>query len=133
MKLSVIMGIVHMSMGIIIKGTNAIYFNKIPVLVFEVCTGLIILLGLFGWMDLLIISKWFISVDIDDPTLHVGTAHEYKTDTNDPSEANLLGQTEGDFRNQKMPSIIGIMITTAFGFGDIKPKDKDDFALIGGD
>ena len=25
----------------------------------EVVTGLIILLGLFGWMDILIIAKWF--------------------------------------------------------------------------
>lgn len=25
---------------------------------FEVITGLIILLGLFGWMDLLIVAKW---------------------------------------------------------------------------
>jgi len=28
------------------------------VLCFEVITGLIILLGLFGWMDLLIVAKW---------------------------------------------------------------------------
>lgn len=132
MKLSVIMGIVHMSMGIIIKGTNAIYFKKIPVLIFEVCTGLIILLGLFGWMDLLIISKWFIPVDIDDPTLHTGLTLPFKTDSNDLTEANPLGQSEGDWRNQRMPSIIGIMITTAFGFGEIKDKDKENFPLIGG-
>jgi len=126
------MGIVHMSMGIIIKGTNAIYFKKIPVLIFEVCTGLIILLGLFGWMDLLIISKWFIPVDIDDPTLHTGLTLPFKTDSNDLTEANPLGQSEGDWRNQRMPSIIGIMITTAFGFGEIKDKDKENFPLIGG-
>jgi vacuolar-type H+-ATPase subunit I/STV1 len=131
MKLSVIMGILHMSMGIIIKGTNAVYFKKIPVLIFEVCTGLIILLGLFGWMDVLIISKWFINVDIDDPTLHLGTAKPFKTDSNDPTEANLLNQTEGDYRNEKMPSIIGIMISTAFGFGEIKEKDENNFPLIG--
>jgi len=27
-------------------------------LIFEVITGLVILLGMFGWMDLLIFSKW---------------------------------------------------------------------------
>ena len=59
MKISVIMAIFHMSIGIIMKGTNAVYFNKPVDLITEVIFGLIILLGLFGWMDALIIAKWF--------------------------------------------------------------------------
>ena len=51
MKLSVILGVIHMSMGVFIKGMNAVYFRRYQDLVFEVITGLIILLGLFGWMD----------------------------------------------------------------------------------
>lgn len=66
MKLSVIFGIIHMSMGIVIKGTNAIYFKDYPTFFTEVCTGLFILLGLFGWMDALIIGKWLCPIDIDD-------------------------------------------------------------------
>lgn len=58
MKLSVIFGVIHMSIGIIVKGTNSVYFGKYLDLIFEVFTGLIILLGLFGWMDYLIFSKW---------------------------------------------------------------------------
>jgi len=58
MRMSVIIGVTHMSMGICVKGLNAIYNGKWLVVIFEVLTGLIILLGLFGWMDLLIIWKW---------------------------------------------------------------------------
>lgn len=59
MKLSVIMGIVHMTIGVVIKGTNNIYHRDYPSFIFEVVTGLIMLLGMFGWMDLLIFAKWF--------------------------------------------------------------------------
>jgi len=71
MKLSVIFGIVHMSMGILIKGLNAIYFKDMPTLFTEVITGLIILLGLFGWMDVLIIGKWLTPIDIENDQPYV--------------------------------------------------------------
>lgn len=69
MKLSVIMGIIHMTIGIIMKGTNACFKKDIPTLVFEVITGLIMLLGLFGWMDLLIYAKWFFPQDFMNPAI----------------------------------------------------------------
>ena len=47
-----------MSMGVVTKGANAIYFGRWVVLFSEVVTGLIIMLGLFGWMDILIFAKW---------------------------------------------------------------------------
>ena len=59
MKISVIIAVFHMSMGIVVKGLNAVYFKEKIVLYFEVITGMIILNGLFGWMDFLIIYKWF--------------------------------------------------------------------------
>jgi vacuolar-type H+-ATPase subunit I/STV1 len=68
MKLSVIFGVLHMTMGILHKGTNCVYFRDWASLFTEVVTGLIILLGLFGWMDLLIIAKWLTPLDIDDNT-----------------------------------------------------------------
>jgi len=58
MKTSVIFGVAQMSMGTICKGLNAIYFRNYTELIFEVCTQLILLWALFGWMDFLIISKW---------------------------------------------------------------------------
>lgn len=68
MKTSVIIAVFHMSMGIVIKGTNACHFSSWMVLVFEVFTGFIILFGLFGWMDVLIFSKWFYVMDPDSTT-----------------------------------------------------------------
>ena len=72
MKLSVIYGIIHMSMGIVMKGMNAVFFRKYEDLFFEAILGLIILLFLFGWMDALIIAKWFHPVDIYDTTPYNG-------------------------------------------------------------
>lgn len=58
-----------MSIGIVIKGTNNIKDKKWVELVTEVIGGLAILIGLFGWMDLLIFGKWFKELDIEDRTL----------------------------------------------------------------
>lgn len=58
MKTSVIIGVLHMSMGIVTKGINTIYFGQMLAFWTEVVTGLIILNGLFGWMDMLIVIKW---------------------------------------------------------------------------
>ena len=66
MKLSVIFGVLHTSMGVIIKGTNDCYFGRWENFIFEVITGLIILEGLFGWMDLLIFAKWFFPYNFAD-------------------------------------------------------------------
>lgn len=58
MKTSVIFGVVQMSLGTICKGLNALHFRNFTELIFEVCTQLVLLWSLFGWMDFLIISKW---------------------------------------------------------------------------
>ena len=58
MKLAVIIGVIHMAIGVCVKGANTLFFGHYLELFTEVITGLIILLGLFGWMDFLIFSKW---------------------------------------------------------------------------
>jgi V-type H+-transporting ATPase subunit a len=63
MKLAVIFGVLHMTIGVLIKGTNDVYFKRYPSLIFNVVAGIIILEGLFGWMDLLIFAKWFFPLD----------------------------------------------------------------------
>jgi len=100
MKLSVIVGILHMTIGVVIKGTNLIYFKHYSHFFFEVVTGLVILLFLFGWMDLLIFVKWFKENNIDNP--------DY---------------TQAKIDNERMPSIITIMIITAFKFGSPSPEE----------
>lgn len=64
MKLSVIFGVFHMSIGIFMKGTNMVYQRKWLELFTEVVAGFFILFFLFGWMDILILSKWFKTPDI---------------------------------------------------------------------
>ena len=66
MKLAVIFGVVHMSMGIILKGTNMIYHGKPLELFTEVIGGFFILFFRFGWMDAMIVMKWFRTPDISD-------------------------------------------------------------------
>lgn len=58
MRMAVLVGVWHMTMAICVKGFNATKERAWLVLVFEVIAGIIILNGLFGWMDILIILKW---------------------------------------------------------------------------
>jgi len=61
MKLSVVLGIAQMTLGIILKGINAVYFKQwldftcefIPMILFDIC--------FFGYMVILIFVKWSIN------------------------------------------------------------------------
>lgn len=61
MKMSVVLGIIQMTMGIFLKGINAIYFGSyldffcefVPMILFDV--------GFFGYMVILIFVKWTIN------------------------------------------------------------------------
>jgi len=52
-----------MSLGIILKGTNAIHNKNIIDFLFEFCPQIIILVALFGYMDFMIIIKWLTNWD----------------------------------------------------------------------
>ena len=58
MKASVIIGIVHMTSGIVLKGLNCLHFGNQKELLHEVVPQIILLLCLFGFMDAMIIKKW---------------------------------------------------------------------------
>lgn len=100
MKMAVIIGVIHMSSGVVLKGINAVYFKNYIVLIFEVVTGLIILEGLFGWMDFLIFAKWFNTYEAYNYLLpHGQNATTSETDkynyqfnklTNAPSIYNIM-------------------------------------------
>lgn len=135
MKVAVIMAVLHMSLGIIQKGTNALYFGRHLDFWTEVVSGLCIFYGLFGWMDALIVAKWFLRIDIEDTTgapdlkenrMYYETEDEVKL--KDGTNYHLA--FAGDYHNQRAPSIINIMITEVFKFGAY--DDKFD-AVIGGD
>ena len=60
MKLAVIIGVAHMSLGVLMKGFNALYYGSGVDFLFEFLPQFIMLIALFGYMDYLIIVKWTI-------------------------------------------------------------------------
>lgn len=68
MKLAVIFAILQMSLGVIMKGFNNVYFKKPIDFVFEFIPQIVVLLALFGWMDLLIIGKWLMPTNVEKLT-----------------------------------------------------------------
>ena len=58
MKLSVILGVFQMLIGIILKGLNAIFQLDFSELIFIFFPQLVLMLILFGYMDFLIFVKW---------------------------------------------------------------------------
>lgn len=58
MKTAVIFGVLHMSLGILQKGLNAAYHKNRLAFFHEFLPQIIMLLCLFGYMDLMILIKW---------------------------------------------------------------------------
>lgn len=58
MKFAVIIGVLQMTLGILLKGLNSVYFRSTLDFIFEFLPQIIFLTCLFGFMDLLIILKW---------------------------------------------------------------------------
>lgn len=58
MKISVILAILQMSLGILMKGLNSVYFKRPLDFIFEFIPQIVLIIALFGWMDILIIAKW---------------------------------------------------------------------------
>ena len=56
--MSVIFGVAQMSLGIFMKALNSFYFGHLVDFFFEFIPQIILLMCLFGFMDLLIIVKW---------------------------------------------------------------------------
>lgn len=111
MSMSVIVGVWHMSMAICVKGTNAVRDKQWLVFIFEVVAGLIILNGLFGWMDALIIMKWAYPMNA------------YSTDeaacTSEPAEVGGTSYMDCGpvFTLRNCPSIISVMINNFLKMG----------------
>jgi V-type H+-transporting ATPase subunit a len=58
MKLSIIVGVIHMCLGILMKGVNAWYFRKPLDFIFEFIPQLTFMLVTFGYMCTAIVVKW---------------------------------------------------------------------------
>jgi len=112
MKTSVIFGIAHMSIGIVIKGLNSVYFKRWPDLFCEVIPGMMMLQFLFGWMDIMIFIKWFHHVDVYDDTPYFGPDATPTT-----FDGQSTPETYGLHDTRKTPGIINVMVQTVFNFG----------------
>jgi V-type H+-transporting ATPase subunit a len=91
-----------MSLGIICKGLNSLYFRQTLDFCFEFIPQILLLLGLFGWMDALIIGKWLTPMYVD---------------TNIAYNSTQYNQTH------LAPPIITTMIDMFLAFGDNKNID----------
>jgi V-type H+-transporting ATPase subunit a len=60
MKISVIIGVIHMILGVFLKALNDIHFKNYKDVIFVFLSQLIFLVSLFGYMDFLIIYKWLV-------------------------------------------------------------------------
>ena len=58
MKISVILGVAQMSLGVFMKAFNSLKFRRHIDFFFEFLPQIILLWVLFGFMDLMIIIKW---------------------------------------------------------------------------
>jgi hypothetical protein len=94
MKMSVIFGVLHMMMGIIHKYTNVIKAGHWAHLFAECIGGTIILLGLFGWMDLLVFNKWTTEMNVDNRDLFSPIAPvNFTESSNFETDKNAAGKT----------------------------------------
>ena len=66
MKIALILGVLQMSLGIVLKGCNDLYFGRAVDFIFEFIPQLVMFLCLFGFMDLMVIVKW--TTDYSDDT-----------------------------------------------------------------
>jgi V-type H+-transporting ATPase subunit a len=58
MKLSVIFGVLQMSLGVFMKALNSIHYKRPIDFFFEFVPQILLLMALFGFMDMIIIIKW---------------------------------------------------------------------------
>lgn len=119
MKLSVIYGVIHMTFGVLHKGANTFYHKDWIGFFFEVCSGLLILLPLFGWMDVLIYGKWLNNSYPLERFAHGQDIYQTSATTYDYI---------ADIVNRKTPGVINILITTVFQGG--KPAGGVEMAYL---
>lgn len=61
MKMSVVLGIIQMTIGIVLKGVNALYFGSMLDFICEFIPMIVFDVGFFGYMVILIFVKWTIN------------------------------------------------------------------------
>lgn len=93
MKFSVFFGVIHMVLGIFMKGLNALHHHSVVEYVFEFIPQIIFMLAFFGYMDVMIVIKWctdWTSVHQNAPTL-ITTLINIPLKNGDPGPVPLYG------------------------------------------
>lgn len=115
MKTAVIFAIIQMSIGIFLKGFNALHFRSYLDFFFEFIPQICLMLALFGWMDLLIVAKWLYPKNIE-----ANFSHE-----TDKANFNIVN---------KAPAIITTMIDMFLKTGDnhvmINGKEEEGYYYL---
>lgn len=126
MKLSVILGVTHMMLGIVVKGINLVYFDDKLSFFAEFLPQITFMFLIFGYMDIMIIIKWLRNWD----------KFEYLAPNITSTLLNLflgLGKVEGDYtQNEKAhldPSYIPSNPVRAL-YGDEKGELQSLIQLI---
>jgi len=108
MKISVIFGVAQMLLGTFLKGVNAVYFRRPVEFVFVVLAQVLLMCCLFGFMNLLIVTKW--------------TTDWYGL-------AAAAHQAHPDEPMKEAPGIINTMIMM-FINGGVRPAGNNEFDVI---
>nr|KAF6319168.1 ATPase H+ transporting V0 subunit a4 [Myotis myotis] len=92
MKMSVILGIVQMTFGVILSLFNHIYFRKMLNILLQFIPEMIFMLCLFGYLVFMIIFKWCyydVHVSQKAPSILIHFINMFMFNYNDPSNAPL--------------------------------------------
>jgi len=65
MKMSVLFGVIQMTVGVLLKWSNAFYTRNMVDFVFECIPQMVFMVCFFGWMDFMILYKWTHNIDAD--------------------------------------------------------------------
>jgi V-type H+-transporting ATPase subunit a len=101
MKMAVILGITHMSLGIAMKGLNAIYFKQPLDFYLEFIPQALFTCALFGYMVVLIFMKW--TIDWDE-RMQLGSCNY---DSSGAAASCVLGSIDSD----------GVAVTSCYSVG----------------
>mmetsp|Transcript_29664 Transcript_29664/g.39444 ORF Transcript_29664/g.39444 Transcript_29664/m.39444 type:complete len:222 (+) Transcript_29664:1273-1938(+) len=94
-KLSVIIAYTHLNLGILLNALNCVYFGNYKKLVFEVLTGVVIFMGLIGYMIVLIYGKWWYPVYAYEPRPDPTIKNQLNISTSPSIIVVLIGDVMG--------------------------------------